>query len=83
MSDAALNQIVEAGQKNLVVLYGGKKVETLNYLRYKKCCDRTASKNTHTQSHSLTPTTAAARYLSSSSSKYLLYITFRHKKSFK
>ena len=83
MSDAALNQIVEAGEKTLVVLYGGKKVETLNSLKYKNFCDRTASKNTHTQSHSITPTTAAARYLSSWSSKYLLYITFRHKRSFK
>ena len=58
MSDATLNQIVEAGEKTLVVLYGGEKVETLNSRRYKKNCERTASKNTHTQSHSLPPTTA-------------------------
>ena len=42
--DVSVEQIAEAGERALVVIYGGKVTDNLNSLRYKKLCEKTASK---------------------------------------
>ena len=61
-ADVSVKQIVEAGERALVVIYGGKVTDNLNSLRYKKLYEKTASKSSHIQSRSLPPTTASAIY---------------------
>ena len=61
-ADVSVEQIAEAGERALVVIYGGKITDNLNSLRYKKFCEKTASKSSHILSQSLPPTTASARY---------------------
>lgn len=56
------DQVTTAGEKALLVLYGGKPEDTLNTLRYKKFCEKTATKTTQLQSEVLPPTVAAARF---------------------
>jgi len=61
-ADTTVEELVQAGERGLVVLYGGKLGDNLNGLRYKKFCERTATKKTYLQSQTLPPTAASAKY---------------------
>ncbi|KAG1672652.1 hypothetical protein GQR58_015915 [Nymphon striatum] len=56
------DDIIEAGEKALVLLYNGQQDDTLNGLRYKKFCEKVATKSSHVQPQSLPPTTRAAKF---------------------
>ena len=58
----AADQVVRAGEKAVLVLYGGKPGTNLNRLRYQRFCEKTAAKTTHLQAEVLPPTSAAAKY---------------------
>ena len=62
LMSASQADIVTAGEKALVCLYNGKSEEGLDVLRYKRFCEKVATKTSHVQSQSLPPTSAAARY---------------------
>ena len=51
-----------AGEKALVMLYGGKHEDNLNILSYWKLCEKTAVKTTRLQSEVLPPILVAAKY---------------------
>ncbi|KAG1682203.1 hypothetical protein GQR58_011204 [Nymphon striatum] len=55
------DDIIEAGEKALV-LYNGQQDDTLNGLRYKKFCEKVATKSSHVQPQSIPPTTRAAKF---------------------
>jgi hypothetical protein len=61
-TDTSVEQLVQAGERALVVLYGGKLGDKLNGLRYKKFCERTATKKIYLQSQTLPPTAASVKY---------------------
>ena len=54
--------IIEAGEKSLVNLYGGKQSETLDELRYRLFCSKVAVGTQCIQIHTLPPTSAAAKH---------------------
>ena len=56
------NDIVVAGEKALVCLYGGASDEGLNTLRYKSFCEKVAKSTSHVEPQTLPPTAAAAEY---------------------
>ncbi|KAG1676659.1 hypothetical protein GQR58_014154 [Nymphon striatum] len=56
------DDIIEAGEKALVLLYNGQQDDTLNGLRYKKFCEKVATKSSHVQPQSIPPTTRAAKF---------------------
>ena len=55
-------QVEIAGEKALVVMYNGKSSDTLNSLRYKKYCDKVATRLAQVDLRMLPPTSAAAIY---------------------
>ena len=59
---SAADQVARAGEKALLVLYGGKPGTNLNRLRYQRFCEKTAAKTTHLQAEVLPPKSAAAKY---------------------
>ena len=59
---ASTHDVVDAGEKALVLVYNGKLTDTLDSLRHKRFCERVASKTSHVKPQSLPPTLAAAKY---------------------
>lgn len=59
---ASTHDVVEAGEKALILVYNGKLTDTLDSLRYKRFCEKVASKTSHVKPQSLPPTSAAAKY---------------------
>ena len=54
--------IKKAGEQTLVILYGGKKNDDLNFLRHKKFCEKVASNVASIEPQTLPPTSAAMKY---------------------
>jgi hypothetical protein len=54
--------IILAGEKALVTLYGGKPGDTLDALRYSRFCQKVASATSFLQPENLPPTSSAAQY---------------------
>lgn len=61
-TEAAKDDLVEAGEKALVSLYGGGDEERLDALRYRKFCEKISKGTSHVQPQTLPPTSAAAVY---------------------
>ena len=61
-SNATKAQIDKAGEAAFMVMYNGKKLDTLDGLRYKKYCDKVATSLTQVDPKSLPPTSAAAKF---------------------
>ena len=55
------SQIESAGERVLVVMYGGKNNESLNSLRHRKYCEKLASSLASVDPKSLLPTSAAGK----------------------
>ncbi len=56
---ASTRDVVDAGEKALIVVYNGKLTDTL---RHKRFCEKVASKKSHVKPQSLPPTLAEAKY---------------------
>ena len=56
--------VKKAGEQTMVILYGGKKDDDLNFLRHKKFCEKVASNVASIEPQTLPPTSAAMKYLS-------------------
>ena len=56
------SQIESAGERVLVVMYGGKTNEPLNSLRHRKYCEKLATSLAHVDSKGLPPTSATSKY---------------------
>ena len=56
------SQIDSAGERLLVVMYGGKSNESLNSLRHRKYCEKLASSLASVDPKGLPPTSAAGKY---------------------
>ena len=54
--------IIVAGERALVSLYGGGKEEGLDDLRYRRFCDKISKGTSHVEPRTLPPTSAAATY---------------------
>lgn len=61
-SNSVVGDVVTAGEKALVSLFGGKTANGLNALRYQRYFEKLATKTTHIQPQNLPPTASAARY---------------------
>ena len=59
---SAVSDVVTAGEKALVSLFGGKTGVGLNALRYQRYFEKLASKTSHFEPQNLPPTAAAARF---------------------
>ena len=59
---AEKNNIISAGEKAIVCLYGGKPEEGLDSIRYNRYCEKVMSNTTCVSPTSLPPTSAAAKY---------------------
>ena len=57
-----MSEIVAAGEKALVSLYGGKPGVGLTALRYQRYFKKLATKTAHIQPQQLRPTASAVRY---------------------
>ena len=51
-----------AGEQVLVTIYNGKPGETLDFVRYKRFCEKMARNTSHIQPQTLPPTSAAAKF---------------------
>ena len=60
--NASQTQIDHAGEAAFVVIYNGKKSDTLDGLRYKKYYDKVATTLTQVNPKTLPPTSAAAKF---------------------
>ncbi len=58
----AKEDIIVAGERALVSLYGGAKEEGLDVLRYRQFCDKIYKGTPHVKRRTLPPTSAAAMY---------------------
>ena len=58
----AKEDIIVAGERALVSLYGGAKDEGLDVLRYRPFCDKIYKSTSHVDPHTRPPTSAAAMY---------------------
>ena len=61
-SDQTTAEIVTAGAKALVSLYNGKAGDDLDKLRYRKFCEKVATKSSQVLCQSLPPTSASAKF---------------------
>lgn len=59
---ASKSEIVTAGEKALVYLYGGKDNDRLDSLRYKRFCEKVATRTLHIEPQNLPPTAGATMY---------------------
>ena len=59
---ASTRDVVDAGEKALLLVYNGKLTDSLDSLRHKRFCEKVASKTSHVKPQSLPPTSAAAKY---------------------
>jgi len=57
-----VSDVVTAGEKALVTLFGGKPGPSLNKLRYQRYYEKPAMKTSQAQPQNLPPTAAAARF---------------------
>ena len=60
--DATVDDVIDAGEAELVCLYSGKEGDNLDGLRYAKLGDKVATNKVHIRPQTLPPTSAAARY---------------------
>ena len=58
----AKEDIIVAGERALVSVYGGAKEEGLDVLRYRQFCDKIYKGTPHVKRRTLPPTSAAAMY---------------------
>ena len=58
----AKEDIIVAGERALVSLYGGAKEEGLDVLRYRRFCDNISKGTSHVETRTLPPTSAAVMY---------------------
>ena len=58
----AKEDIIVAGERALVSLYGGATEEGLDVLRYRRFCDKISKGTSHVEPRTLPPTSAAAMY---------------------
>ena len=62
-SDSApTHDVIDAGEKALVLVYNGTLTDTLDSLRHNCFCEKVASKTSHIKPQSLLPTSAATKY---------------------
>ena len=61
-NSASLHDVVDAGEKALIIVYNGKLTDTLDSLRHQRFCEKVASKRSHVKPQALPPTSAAAKY---------------------
>ena len=54
--------VKKAGEQTMVILYGGKKDDDLNFLRHKKFCEKVASNVASIEPQTLPPNSAAMKY---------------------
>ncbi len=54
--------IIDAGENAVIVLYNGKPEMSLDTLRYKRYCNKVASSTCYIQPQTLPPTSAAVKY---------------------
>ena len=54
--------VVDAGEKALVIIYNGKSTDTLDSLWYQHFCEKVASKSSNVKPQTLPPTSGAAKY---------------------
>lgn len=59
---ASAHDVVDAGEKALLIIYNGKATDTLDSLRYQRFCEKVASKSSHVKPQALPPTSSAAEY---------------------
>ena len=59
---ASAHDVIDAGEKALVLIYNGTMTDTLDCLRHRRFCEKVASKTSHVKPQSLPPTSAAAKY---------------------
>jgi hypothetical protein len=59
---SSMYDVVDAGEKALVIIYNGKLTDTLDSLRYQRFCEKVASKTSHVKPQALSPTSGAAKY---------------------
>ena len=59
-TNASREDIIEAGERALVSLLNGRRGEKLDYLRYRKYCEKLANRKVQVQPQNLPPTSAAA-----------------------
>ena len=58
----AKEDIIVAGERALVSLYGGATEEGLDVLRYRRFCDKISKGTSYVEPRTLPPTSAAAMY---------------------
>ncbi len=58
----ARKEIIAAGEKALVALYGGANEEGLDSLRYRQFCDKITKSTSPVEPQTLPPTSVAAKY---------------------
>jgi len=62
-SDSASTQdVIDAGEKALVLVYNESLTDTLDSLQHKQFCKRRLQKTSHIKPQSLPPTSAATKY---------------------
>ena len=59
---AATHDVIDTGEKALVLVYYGMLTDTLDSLQHKRLCVKVASTTSHVKPQSLPPTSAAAKY---------------------
>ena len=59
---ATAEEISTAGEQVLVTIYNSKPGETLDFVRYKRFCEKVARNTSHIQPQTLPPTSAAAKF---------------------
>ncbi len=59
---ASMQDVVNAGEKALVIIYNGKLTDTLDSLQHRRFCENVASKSCHVKPQVLPPTSGAAKY---------------------
>ena len=59
---ATAKEVCSAGEKTLLILYGGSLKESLDSLRYKRFCEKVSTSNSCIHPQTLPPTSAAAKY---------------------
>ena len=60
-NSVSMQDVVDAGEKTLIIVYNGKLTDTLDSLRHKHC-EKVTSKTSHVKPQPLPPTSAAAKY---------------------
>ena len=61
-ADAKREEIISVGEKAMLILFNSASTESLNSLRYSKCCQKVAPGNVCLQPENLPPTSSAASF---------------------